>query len=99
MALTEPAGASAEAFRILKTNLSISQRQHGVSSIVVTSTGQGDGKSTTAANLAVTLARAQLRVTLVDLDLRHPGMDDLFGLAGRPASRASPSARPRWWTR
>ena len=84
MALTEPAGASAEAFRILKTNLSISQRQHGVSSIVVTSTGQGDGKSTTAANLAVTLARAQLRVTLVDLDLRHPGMDDLFGLAGRP---------------
>jgi len=83
-ALAEPAGASAEAFRILKTNLSNSQRQHGVSSIVVTSTGEGEGKSTTVANLAVTLARAQLRVALVDLDLRHPGIDALFGLAGRP---------------
>jgi capsular exopolysaccharide synthesis family protein len=84
MALTEPAGASAEAFRILKTNLSITQRQHDVSSIVITSLGDGDGKSTTAANLAVTLARAQLRVALVDLDLRHPGIDALFGLGGRP---------------
>ena len=83
-ALAEPAGASAEAFRILKTNLSNSQRRHGVSSIVVTSTGEGDGKSTTVANLAVTLARAQLRVALVDLDLRHPGIDALFGLDGRP---------------
>jgi capsular exopolysaccharide synthesis family protein len=83
-ALAEPAGANAEAFRILKTNLSNSQRQHGVSSIVVTSTGEGEGKSTTVANLAVTLARAQRRVALVDLDLRHPGIDSLFGLAGRP---------------
>jgi capsular exopolysaccharide synthesis family protein len=84
MALAEPAGAGAEAFRILKTNLSISQRQHGVSSIVVTSTGEGDGKSTTAANLAVTLARAQIRVALVDLDLRNPGIDALFGLDRQP---------------
>ena len=43
-ALTEPAGASAEAFRILKTNLSIMQRQHGVSSILITSTGCGRGQ-------------------------------------------------------
>ncbi len=84
MALTEPGGVGAEAFRILKTNLSNSQRQRGVSSIVVTSTGKGDGKSTTAANLAVTLARAQVRVALVDLDLRHPGIDALFGLGQRP---------------
>jgi succinoglycan biosynthesis transport protein ExoP len=84
MALTEPAGPSAEAYRILKTNLSISQRQHNVASIVVTSTGEGDGKSTTAANLAVTLARAQVRVALVDLDLRDPGIDALFGLDRRP---------------
>lgn len=83
-ALMEPGGARAEAFRILKTNLSISQRQHGVSSIVVTSTGEGDGKSTTAANLAVTLARAQIRVALVDLDLRNPRIDALFGLDRQP---------------
>ena len=83
-ALTEPAGASAEAFRILKTNLSIMQRQHGISSILITSTGAGEGKSSTAANLAVTLARSQLRVVLVDLDLRHPGIGEFFGLNGGP---------------
>jgi tyrosine-protein kinase len=83
-ALTEPAGASAEAYRILKTNLSIMQRQHGVSSILITSPGAGEGKSSTAANLAVTLARSQLRVVLVDLDLRHPGIDGFFNLNGGP---------------
>ena len=54
-ALTEPAGASAEAFRILKTNLNIIRLQKHVSSILITSTSEGEGKSTTAANLAVTL--------------------------------------------
>jgi polysaccharide biosynthesis transport protein len=82
--LTEPAGESAEAFRILKTNLNITQRQHHVSSIVITSTGEGEGKSTTAANLAVTLARSSRHVILVDLDLRHPGIDAFFSLGGRP---------------
>ncbi len=70
--LAEPGGASAEAFRILKTSLDITRLQHHVGSIVVTSTTSGEGKSTTVANLAVTLARSGRHVILVDLDLRHP---------------------------
>lgn len=83
-ALSEPAGAGAEAFRILRTSLDITRLQHDVASIVITSTTQGEGKSTTAANLAVTLARSGRHVILLDLDLRQPGVDRFFDLDGRP---------------
>jgi capsular exopolysaccharide synthesis family protein len=82
--VSEPTGSSAEAFRILKINLNICQVHQDVSSIVITSTTQGEGKSTTAANLAVTLARSDRHVILVDLDLRHPGIARFFGLSDRP---------------
>ena len=48
--ISEPAGASAEAFRILRTSLDIRQLQQDVGSIVITSTIAGEGKSTTAAD-------------------------------------------------
>jgi tyrosine-protein kinase len=83
-ALSEPAGAGAEAFRILRTSLDITRLEHDVASIVITSTAEGEGKSTTAANLAVTLARSGRHVILLDLDLRQPGVDRFFDLAGRP---------------
>ena len=82
--LSEPTGPSAEAFRILKNNLEISQLQHRAGSIVITSTTRGEGKSTTAANLAVILARSGRHIILVDLDLRHPSIDRFFGLDHRP---------------
>ena len=84
VSVSEPTGSSAEAFRILKTNLDICQVHQDVGSIVITSTTQGEGKSTTAANLAVTLARSGRHVILVDLDLRHPGIASFFGLSDRP---------------
>ncbi len=83
-ALSEPAGAGAEAFRILRTSLDITRLEHDVASIVITSTAEGEGKSTTAANLAVTLARSGRHVILLDLDLRQPGVDRFFDLDGRP---------------
>jgi capsular exopolysaccharide synthesis family protein len=82
--LSDPEGASAEAYRILKTNLDITQLQHDVSSIVITSMEEGEGKTTTAANLAVTLARSARHVILVDLDLRSPGVDRIFDLPAQP---------------
>jgi capsular exopolysaccharide synthesis family protein len=82
--LSDPDGASAEAYRILKTNLDISRLQHDVSSIVITSTEPGEGKTTTAANLAVTLARSGRHVILIDLDLRSPGIGHFFNLPAEP---------------
>jgi polysaccharide biosynthesis transport protein len=82
--ISDPTGSGNEAFRILKNNLEISQLRHHVGSIVITSTTRGEGKSTAAANLAVILARAGRHVILVDLDLRNPSLDRLFGLRYRP---------------
>jgi capsular exopolysaccharide synthesis family protein len=82
--LTEPAGASTEAFRILKNNLEIAQLERHVGSIVMTSPLEVEGKSATAANLSVILARSGRHVILVDLDLRHPSIDRFFGLRDCP---------------
>lgn len=80
----EPRGVHAEAFRILMTNLEFVNLGRDASTIMVTSSVEREGKSTTAANLAVALARAGKRVVLVDLDLRRPYLDRFFDLEGRP---------------
>jgi capsular exopolysaccharide synthesis family protein len=68
----------AEAYRILRTNVSFSGLDRPCRSILVTSPGPEDGKSTTAANLAVVLAQAGHRVVLVDCDLRKPDQHRFF---------------------
>src|SRR5207247_6981470 len=83
-ALEEPDGAAAEAFRMLRTNLDFVNIDRSAKTIMVTSAVESEGKSTTIANLAVTLARSGRRVVLVDLDLRRPYLDRFFGLGGRP---------------
>src|SRR5205823_13000614 len=72
------------AVRMLRTNLEFASLARQPRTIMVTSAVEGEGKSTTAANLAVALARAGRRVRLVDLDLRRPALDRLFSLEGRP---------------
>jgi succinoglycan biosynthesis transport protein ExoP len=80
--LAEPGGTGAEAFRMLRTNLEFVRLGRGVDSIMVTSAVEQEGKSTTIANLAVSLARSGLRVALVDLDLRRPWLHRYFAIEG-----------------
>jgi succinoglycan biosynthesis transport protein ExoP len=74
----------AEAFRDLRTNVLFSSAEEGSRSIVVTSTGPGEGKSLVAANLAISLAQATQRVLLLDADLRKPQVHDIFEVAQEP---------------
>ena len=71
----------AEPFRILRTNLDAID--HAARTIMVSSAVEGEGKSTTIANLAVAMARAGREVILVDLDFRHPNLGTFFPNAGR----------------
>jgi len=80
--LEEPAGVQAETFRMLRTNLDFVTLDRDVRTIMVTSSVEQEGKSTTIANLAVALARAGQRVVLVDLDLRRPFLDKFFDITG-----------------
>jgi capsular exopolysaccharide synthesis family protein len=68
----------AEAYRALRANISITATTVGVRSLLVTSGGAGEGKSTTAANLAILMAQAGRRVMLVDADFRRPSLSRLF---------------------
>ena len=75
-------GTTAEAFRMLRTNLRYISTERPPRSLVITSAMQGEGKSTVASNLARALALAGERVLVVDADLRRPRQHDLFQVAG-----------------
>lgn len=77
-----PLGARSEAIRRLRTNLQFVDLADGAKSLVVSSSIPGEGKSTTATNLAVSLADAGLRVLLVDADLRRPSIARYLGIEG-----------------
>ena len=78
----DPRSPRAESFRTLRTNLQYLDVERVDRSFVVTSSIQSEGKSTTAANLAIALADAGNRVLVVDADLRRPKVADYMGLEG-----------------
>jgi succinoglycan biosynthesis transport protein ExoP len=78
----DPRSPRAESFRTLRTNLQFLDIGRENRSFVVTSSIQGEGKSTTVANLAITLADAGARVLVVDADLRRPKLHEYLGLEG-----------------
>lgn len=69
-----------EAFRSLRTSLLLSRADRPPSSLLVSSTQPGEGKTTVASNLAIALAQIGHRVLLVDADLRSPSLHRLFGM-------------------
>jgi protein-tyrosine kinase len=80
-----PQSLAAEQYRSLRTRIKNAERARAMRSLIVTSPNKGDGKSLTAANLALTMAQEfQQRVLLVDADLRRPSIHRLFGIGDGP---------------
>lgn len=80
----QPRHPISESFRTLRTNLQFSSVDTGLHTLVITSAGPGEGKTTLAANLAVVMAQAGRRVVLVDADLRRPVQHKLFEMRRSP---------------
>jgi len=75
---------ASEAYRLLRTNLIFIDGGNELRTLVVTSSLAGEGKTTTAANLAVAFAREGRRVLLIDCDLRRPRLHHLFDAGNGP---------------
>jgi len=80
----DPRSPVSEAYRALRTNISFADPDKEASVLVFTSALPGDGKSTSVANLAVTLAQQGLRVLTVDADMRRGTLNVLFGIPRLP---------------
>lgn len=79
--LVDPSSTIAERFRTIRTNIQFaSSVDHVIKSIVITSSGPSEGKSMTAANLAVVFAKSGKKTLLVDADLRKPTVYKTFQL-------------------
>ncbi len=79
-----PNSPVAEAYRAVRTQLDFHRRTRQLQVILVTSPSPGDGKTTTASNLAITLAQAGRRVLLVDADIRRPSVHQLYDIPRFP---------------
>ena len=74
IASINPFSTAAEQYRKIRTNIEFSSADEKIKSLVVTSSGPSEGKSTTAANLAIVFANTGSKVLLVDADLRKPSV-------------------------
>jgi polysaccharide biosynthesis transport protein len=82
--LRSPKSAVAEAYRVLRTNLIFSSADRTGRILIISSANPSEGKTTTVANIAASLAINGSRVLAVDADLRRPTMHQHFGLAKSP---------------
>jgi len=74
-----PKSPISEAYRTLRTNIQYSRADNPVKTVLITSSGPGEGKSTSVANLAITFAQMGAKTLLVDTDLRRPVLHGIFG--------------------
>ena len=81
--LTNPKSPVSESYRTLRTNIQFASVDEQLNTIMVTSTGPSEGKSTTIANLAIVTAQGEKRTLLVDADLRKPTVHHSFELQNR----------------
>ena len=79
--LLYPRSTFAEAYRTLRTNIEFASLDAPMRTLLVTSSAPGEGKTVTAANLAIVFAQSGRRVILVDADLRKPGVHSIFDMS------------------
>ena len=79
-----PRSPVAESYRSLRTNLAFARARQNIKTLVLTSPGPADGKSTTVANLAITFAQQGQRTLLIDGDLRRAVLDKTFSVPRSP---------------
>ena len=77
---SSPTSPASEAYRTLRSAVQFAGIERDLRVLLITSTDAGESKSTTAANLAVTLARSGSTVCLIDADLRNPRLHMFFGV-------------------
>ncbi|NMC54495.1 MAG: polysaccharide biosynthesis tyrosine autokinase [Chloroflexi bacterium] len=78
-----PFSPVAESFRSLRTNIELTSIDQPVHTIMVSSPGTSEGKSTIAINLAVAIAQSEKKVVIVGADLRKPVLQEMLGLEGK----------------
>jgi capsular exopolysaccharide synthesis family protein len=77
---TNEADSLGEPYRALRTSIRFLDPDHPVSTIIISSPEEGEGKTTLTANLAMAMAKAGIQVIVVDADLRHARLGEVFGV-------------------
>ncbi len=72
-----------EGYRNVRTNIQFSSWKHKLQVMAITSTQAGEGKTTTICNLAVSYSQEGKRVLLIDADLRHPSVQEIFQVSNK----------------
>ncbi len=82
--MTDPSSGPAESYRKVRAKINVYRSDSHARTFAVTSTTAGEGKTSLATNLAISFAQANLSALLVDADMRHPKIHDIFGIERMP---------------
>lgn len=83
VSMKAPKSPVAEAYRTLRTNIQFSSFDYKVKTIVITSSGPAEGKTTTSCNLAIATAQSGKRTILLDCDMRNPKIHKVFEISNQ----------------